>query len=116
MWLLTSPKAAQQDAQEQAETLARFGVPKEQIEGPKEGDGAFCLWAWHLDVFRLFGAMRTQWNCAVGMTVVCIGLKYEAMPAVLPFLRLTDPTRPGLLEELQTMEVAGSNHKNGVSK
>lgn len=69
------------------------------------------MWAWHWDAVRLFRALRTQWRTSFEYGRRRYhGLDYAALREVRTALRLrmTEP----LLEQLQTLELAGSRVLN----
>ncbi len=83
------------------EALAAFGLAVDA--GTTLGDDV-GIWPENWTTVEVFAAMSTQWNTA-GMGGV-VGLRYEALPAVMRFCGVSPAERATVFHGLRVMEGA----------
>jgi hypothetical protein len=84
------------DATPDHEAIAAFGLKLEE----EEPEYTEC-WPDHWMVLQVFAALSTQWNVVQHATV---GLRYEAIQAVLKMGGIAEKEHARLLQELRVME------------
>lgn len=86
-----------------AQAVARFGLG--EVSAARVEPLFFEVWAENWTAVRVFDALRTQWiKGALGGE---LGLRYEAVLAVLQMMTVPRREWPDLFEALREMEGAG---------
>jgi hypothetical protein len=105
-WLRGGRAERADDDDATAQALRAAGVPEHLIERQCAPRSDYPLLPQNAPVVRVWCAIAaTQWSVISGMGgSAYLGLRYEALPAVLELLQVAPGERPGVFRRLRVME------------